>query len=105
MSFLLLFVNLLELPTFRNGASFLIRQFELVNYDNYINYFYKPSYDVDNSSDVKTTLHYPYPSQETYHLDNDRNDHLSYIVLHFLKLGYIRGHSQVFLLNQRYIVR
>src|SRR5690625_3587725 len=105
MSFLLLFVNLQVLPTFHNDASSLVQQFERANFDNYINYFYTPSYDADNSSDVKIILHYPYPSPETYPLDNDHNGHLSYIILHSLIPEYIHGHSPIFPLDQRYIVQ
>src|SRR5699024_12750302 len=47
--------------TFHNGALYQVPQSVPVNYDSCIIDFYKPSYDVDSSSDVVLNLRYPFP--------------------------------------------
>src|SRR5699024_11846874 len=71
--------------TFHNGALYQVSQSVPVNYDSCIIDFYKPSYDVDSSSDVVLNLRYPFPSSETYHHCNALNGHLFYITRHFLE--------------------
>src|SRR5699024_1513055 len=75
----------LQVPhSFHNGASYQVQQFLQVNYDNCIIHFYKSSYGVGNSLDVKLILHYPFPYLGTYHLHNGLNVHLSYTILYYL---------------------
>src|SRR5699024_12789430 len=73
--------------------------------DNYINYFYKSSYDAGSSSDVKTALHSPFSYMETYRQNNDHNAHSSYIVLHFQELVSKHDHSAFSLPNLQYSSR
>src|SRR5690625_2551720 len=104
MSFPALAEALLKHLTFHTYASCQAQQSALVNDGNYINYLYKPSYDVDSSSGVIKVVHYPFPSSGTYLHHNDLNDHSSGTIQHYLKPVYKHDHTQVAILNRQYNV-